>query len=167
MRTELYWVPGPWSGRLAIMPRPRGGDWLEEEIQSWHRYGVDVVVSLLTSDEIDDLNLADEGLLCRANGIDFYSFPVTDRGVPPSHDGFLEFIMKLVEQLVEGKDIAVHCRQGIGRAALVAICVIVSFGISPEAAIQKVSAARGCPVPETPEQRRWITEFVESLANAS
>jgi hypothetical protein len=47
MRTELYWVEGPWSGRLAIMPRPRGGDWLEEEIQSWRRSGIDVVVSLL------------------------------------------------------------------------------------------------------------------------
>ena len=35
MHTELYWIPGPWLGRLAIMPRPRGGDWLEDEIRSW------------------------------------------------------------------------------------------------------------------------------------
>ena len=51
MRTELFWIDGPWPGRLAIMPRPRGGDWLEEEIQSWRRSGVDLVVSLLTLEE--------------------------------------------------------------------------------------------------------------------
>jgi hypothetical protein len=43
MRTELYWIERPWRGRLAIMPRPRGGDWLDDEIQSWRRSGVDVV----------------------------------------------------------------------------------------------------------------------------
>src|SRR3954449_8644872 len=80
MRTELYWIEGPWPGRLAIMPRPRGGDWLEDEIQSWRRSGVDVVVSLLTREEIADLSLADEGELCRSNGIQFFSFAITDRG---------------------------------------------------------------------------------------
>src|SRR5438445_5914218 len=52
MRTELFWIKGPWPGRLAIMPRPRDGDWLENEIQSWRRSGVDVVFSLLMADEM-------------------------------------------------------------------------------------------------------------------
>jgi len=163
MRTDLYWVPGPWAGRLAIMPRPRGGDWLEDEIQAWRRSGVDVVVSLLTSDEIADLSLADEAALCRANGIEFIPFPVPDRGVPSSKEAVLELVTKLGEQLAVGKNIAVHCRQGIGRAALVAICLLVLSGIDPEAAIRQVSAARGCPVPETTEQRRWIADFAKSL----
>ncbi len=163
MRTELYWVQGPWPGRLAIMPRPRGGDWLEDEIQAWRRSGVDVVVSLLTPEEIGVLNLAEEGGLCRANGIPFFSFPITDRGVPATRDAFSDLVMKLAEQLAEGKNIAVHCRQGIGRAALVAICLLVLSGMSAEAAIQRVSAARGCSVPETPEQKHWIADFAKSL----
>src|SRR5258708_6582606 len=69
MKTELYWLQGPWTGSLAIMPRPRGGDWLEDEIRSWARSSVNAVVSLLTSDEIADLDLTDEGSLCEANGI--------------------------------------------------------------------------------------------------
>ena len=164
MRTELYWIEGPWPGRLAIMPRPRGGDWLEDEIQSWHQAGVDVVVSLLTREEQTELTLGDEEMLCRANGIEYISFPIVDRSIPPSLAAFSDQMLKLAEQLAHGKNIAVHCRQGIGRAALVAICLLVLSGIEPAAAIDRVGAARGCSVPETAEQRRWIVDFAKSLA---
>jgi protein-tyrosine phosphatase len=163
MRTELYCVPGPWPGRLAITPRPRGGDWLEDEIQSWRSSGVDVVVSLLTPDETADLNLEEEAKLSRANGLQFLSFPISDRGVPLSREAFSDLVMRLAQQLADGKYIAVHCRQGIGRAALVAICLLIFSKIEPEAAVQQVTAARGCSVPETPEQRRWIADFAKSL----
>src|SRR5438105_3269605 len=143
MRTELYWIEGPWLGRLAIMPRPRGGDWLDDEIQSWRRVGVDAVLSLLTPDEITELTLDDEEELCRANGIEFLSFPVPDRGLPPSMESFSALVTKLAGQLAAGKNVAVHCRQGIGRAALVAICLLVFSGVEPAAAIQQVGSARG------------------------
>jgi protein-tyrosine phosphatase len=148
---------------LAITPRPRGGDWLEDEIQSWRRSAIDMVVSLLTSEEVAELSLADEADLCRANNIQFFSFPITDGGVPSSREAFSDFVAKLAEQLAVGKNIAVHCRQGIGRSALVAIGLLVLSGMEPEAAIQRVSAARGCPVPETSEQRRWGADFAKSL----
>src|SRR5713226_5708258 len=163
MRTELYWIEGPWPGRLAIMPRPRGGDWLEDEIQSWRRTGVNVVVSLLTREEQTELSLADEGDLCRANGIEFVSFPIVDRGIPSSLEAFSDQVTKVVEQLANGKNIAVHCRQGIGRAGLVAICLLTLSGVDPAVAMERVSAARGCSVPETPEQRRWIADFAKSI----
>jgi protein-tyrosine phosphatase len=163
MRTELYWIARPWRGRLAIMPRPRGGDWLEDEIQSWRRSGVDVVVSLLTREEQTELDLPSEEALCRANGIEFVSIPIVDRGVPSSFETFSDQVIKLTEQLAHGKNIAVHCRQGIGRAALVAICLLALSGLDPAAAIERVGAARGCSVPETPEQRRWIADFAKSL----
>ncbi len=57
MRTNLYWIDGPWLGRLAISPRPRGNDWLEDEVRGWKQAGVDVVMSLLTEDERVDLGL--------------------------------------------------------------------------------------------------------------
>jgi hypothetical protein len=45
--TELHWVDGPWRGKLALAARPRGGDWLRNEISSWLGSGVATVVSLL------------------------------------------------------------------------------------------------------------------------
>ncbi len=162
MRTELYWVQGNNSGRLAVMPRPRGGDWLEEEIRSWRQAGVDVVVSLLTADEIADLSLADEEALCRANDIQFVSFPITDRGVPPSREAASALLAQLAGYLADGKSVAIHCRQGIGRAGLVAAGVLVLVGLDPATAIERVSSARGCPVPETLEQRLWIAQVANS-----
>ncbi len=163
MRTELFRVEGPWPGRLAIMPRPRGGDWLGDEIQSWRRSGVDVVLSLLTPDERAELSLAEEGELCRANGIEFLSFPIIDRGVPSSREAFSGQAAALAERLANGKNVAVHCRQGVGRAAVVAICLLILSGVERAAAVERVGSARGCSVPETPDQRRWVADFAKSL----
>lgn len=33
MSDGSYWIPGPWPGRLGIVPRPRGGDWFEDEMR--------------------------------------------------------------------------------------------------------------------------------------
>ena len=164
MHTELCRIEGVWLGHLAIMPRPRGGDWLEDEIQTWRESGVDIVVSLLTREEQTELNLADEEAMCRASGIEFISFPIVDRGIPFSYAAFLDLMSNLSEQLANEKNIAIHCRQGIGRAALIAICLLILSGIEVGAAIERVGAARGCSVPETPEQRRWIIDFARSLA---
>lgn len=46
MRTELHWVDGPWPGKLAIGSRPRGGDWLADEVADWHRAGIEEVALL-------------------------------------------------------------------------------------------------------------------------
>jgi hypothetical protein len=61
MRTELYPIDGPWPGHLAIAPRPRGGDWLEDEIRAWRRSGVDVVLSLLSREEEAEQPLLEGG----------------------------------------------------------------------------------------------------------
>ena len=163
MRTELFWINGPWTGRLAIMPRPRGGDWLEEEIRSWRQTGIDVVVSLLIAAERTEFDLGDEAAVCQANSIEFVSFPIADRAAPTSMAAFAELVAKLGEELAVGKNVAVHCRQGIGRAALVAICLLVSAGFDRTVAIGQVSLARGCVVPETPDQKRWIADFAASM----
>lgn len=163
MRTDLYWIDGPWLGRLAISPRPRGNDWLEDEVRAWRKAGVDVLVSLLTEDESADLGLTQEKKFCRTHGIQFFSFPIIDRSIPASRKAALDLVMKLEALLQAGKHIAIHCRQGIGRAALLAICTLIAFGMEAEHAIQRVSTARGLPVPETSEQRKWAIDFARSL----
>ena len=60
MATELHWITGPWPGKLALAARPRGGDWLEDEIAHWHHSGVDTVLSLLSPDEEPTHGLGDE-----------------------------------------------------------------------------------------------------------
>ena len=167
MKAELYWLHGPWPGRLAIMPRPRGGDWLEAEIRAWSRAGINAIVSLLAPDEIADLDLSEEERLCEANGIQFVSFPIPDRGVPSSKEAVANLGAKWIALLNDGNNIAIHCRQGIGRAALIVICLLVLSGIDPETAIELVSSARGIAVPETAQQRRWIVDFATQTTTSS
>ena len=77
----IFWVEGPWPAKLGTMARPRGGDWLEGEIQSWQRAGVAVVVSALMEDEVAELGLEQELALCSRFGVEFRSFPIADRCV--------------------------------------------------------------------------------------
>jgi len=79
MFTELFRVEGPWPGQLAISARPRGGDWLQEEVLAWRRAGIDVIVSLLEPWEAADLNLGNEAIQSEVTGIQFFSFPIVVR----------------------------------------------------------------------------------------
>ena len=46
MKPTLFWIPGHWLGKFAIIARPRGGDWLDQEVQALQSAGIDVLVSL-------------------------------------------------------------------------------------------------------------------------
>ena len=163
MRSDLYWIEGPWPERLAIMPRPRGGDWLEDEIASWQHLGIDAIVSALTREEIAELDLNQEKEQCEKAGIEFIDFPILDRGVPPSSKDTWELVHCLEQALSRGKKIAIHCRQGVGRAALLAACVLAASGVDLASAWARITAARGCSVPDTNEQREWVARFTRDM----
>ena len=163
MTPDLFWIPGPWRGRLAIAARPRGGDWLEDETRGLRQTGIDIVVSLLEEDEAAQLDLLDEGKAAEANGLRFLSFPIPDRGVPSSTPTAISLMANIAVALEEGKNVAVHCRQGIGRSGLIAAGVLMTSGMTPEQAIQVVSSARTTAVPETPEQRLWAQQLPSGL----
>lgn len=99
-------------------------------------------------------------------GIAFLSFPVEDRGVPASPGETLKLIRELDQYLAGGKSVGIHCRQGIGRSSLIAACLLVSAGETPNHAFKRLSRARGCEVPETAEQRQWVEAFAPKLSHA-
>lgn len=159
MNPDLFWIPGPWSGRLAIITRPRGGDWLVDEVKGWRRTGIDMVVSLLETDEAAQLDLAREAEAAEASNVRFVSFPIPDRGAPASTTAALSLIRVIADSLRNSKNVAVDCRQGIGRSGMIAAGVLVNSVITPEQAIETVSLARGQMIPETRGQRQWLKEL--------
>jgi protein-tyrosine phosphatase len=161
MRPEVFWIDRVGEGLLGIMPRPRGGDWLDGEIQALTKAGVNVVVSLLTANEVAELELQDEERLCGDCGLRFISFPIPDRGVPFSMPEAGCTIDLILAELQAGKAVAVHCRMGIGRSALIAACLLKSQGIGVDEAFAMISRARGFSVPDTEEQRQWVQGYGE------
>ena len=156
MRAEIYWIPGDPPLRLAVMPRPRGGDWLDSEMRSFRSVGVDVLVCLLTDDEIAELDLLEESTCCQAAGMEFVRFPIPDRAVPADEAAFALLVDDLGQQVKAGRGVTIHCRQGIGRSALLAARVLCALGDAPTNAFERIAAARGWDVPDTIEQRDWV-----------
>jgi protein-tyrosine phosphatase len=163
---DIFWIEELEGGRIGIMPRPRGGDWLGDELTALAKSQVEVLVSLLTTDEIVELELRDEERLCAEHGIRFVSFPIPDRGIPSSIPEATRTIDFISEELRSGKTVAVHCRMGIGRSALIVACLLASKGIAVDEAFTMISRARGFEVPDTEQQRVWVTSFVESRRSA-
>jgi predicted protein tyrosine phosphatase len=161
----VYSIAGPWQGRLACHDRVVATG-LKTKCVPGRKAGIDVIVSLLTPDEVFDFELAQEAQLSQTNGLGFFQLPIMDRGVPSSSDAALDLVEKLDQALAEGKNVGIHCRQSIGRSALIAAAILGRRGIEPEEAFQRIGSARGCAVPETSAQREWVTDFVRELTGA-
>ena len=86
MGAKVFWITGPWRGRLGIVPRPRGAEWLDDETRAWREAGIDIVVSFLEPAEEADLALTGESTSSAASGLEFRSFPIPDRSVPNSRE---------------------------------------------------------------------------------
>ncbi len=168
MTPDLYWIPGPWRGKLAVATRPRGGEWLADEFRSWKNVGLNSIVSLLEPDEATQLGLDDEASVARSLGLEFISFPIPDRGVPGSGVDLLRLMAKVTAELAKGRTVAVHCRQGVGRSGMIAAAALITSGASARDAADMVGRVRGVPVPETRDQLRWLEHFAsEHLVPAS
>jgi protein-tyrosine phosphatase len=159
MRTEIHWIPGKFPGKIGIMARPRGGEWLTDEIRSACKAGAKMVVSLLEAHEVKEFELDAEEALCLQNSLDFISIPIPDRGVPRGRPEMVHLVDRLKRSVGDGHNVVIHCRQGIGRSSLVAALVLLSLGISADTVFELISQARGSPVPDTPEQRQYALTF--------
>lgn len=164
MLTRVFWIVDGKAGALGIMARPSGGELLGEELLALRNTGVSALVSLLTPDEQRELDLCDERLLCEKHQIEFLAIPVADRQVPCDSTAYCQLAVLLSGYLAEGRRIVVHCRMGVGRAALMAAGILVAQGTTVDDAFLRIGSARGCSVPDTEEQREWLSGIAHLLA---
>ncbi len=156
---DIFWIEGNPPPQLAIVLCPRGGSELEDNLLRIRQSGVETLVSLLEEDEAAWLGLAGEGSMAGHIGLTFLSYPIPDVHVPQHAASFRVFVAGLAERLRAGERIGVHCRGSVGRAPLTAACTLIHLGWEPEAALKAIEKARGCVVPDTEEQLRWILRY--------
>ena len=159
----VFWINPGANGRLGIVQRPRGNEWLHDDLTALRHDGVDILVSMLTRTEAIELGLAREQVLCETLGIEFRSFPILDHSVPTAHREMHELAEALATERRHGKNIGAHCCAGIGRSSLLLAAVLCTEGISPERAFCLISKGRGLQVPDTAEQVEWLAGFANAL----
>lgn len=157
--TNIYWIRHAEKPRLAIVARPRGEEWLYDDLRQMKSSGIDILVSLLEPDEAINLGLAQEGELAQKAGIEFVSFPIADRTTPENRQNFCKLISDLTQALRIGKQVGVHCRGSIGRSTVLTASVLIESGWNAVEALRRIEEARGCLVPDTDAQQRWILNF--------
>ena len=101
--TNVYWLTGPWKGKVALAARPRGGDWLADDIAYWKRAGIRSILSLLTPGEQLELGLQDEWREMQRQGLEFSSFPIPDLQLPRSEAKLAEALEKVTGNLSNEK----------------------------------------------------------------
>jgi protein-tyrosine phosphatase len=156
---DVFWIEGTPPVGLAIVLRPRDNESLKGDLLRFRQSGVDVLVSLLEPSEATWLGLREEGLLAEAAGMHFISYPILDVHVPPDLASFRAFVAGLADRLRAGERIGVHCRGSIGRSTVTAACTLIHMGWNAKQALGAIEAARGCEVPDTEEQLRWILRY--------
>ena len=152
-----YWI----NQQIAIVPRPRGEDELEDEMNALREEGIDVIASMLPENEANQLGLQHEQSAAERAEIVFINFPIPVLGIPLEATAFVEFLVKLEEHLAAGRRVGIHCQASIGRSSTVVASLLIRSGISPDEAWTQVSIARGCAVPDTPEQRAWVDANIQ------
>jgi protein-tyrosine phosphatase len=156
---EVFWINGTLAPHLAIVLRPRGEDWLDDELRRMRANGIETVVSMLEPAEAEYLGLGAEKCEAENAGLNFLSYPIPDTQIPTDIPGFREFVTEVANRLTRGERIGVHCRGCIGRATVLSACALIRLGWDPSEALAAIERARGVPVPDTGEQEAWIKSF--------
>ena len=161
MKTEILWV----GDRLGIMPTPAGGEQLEDQMRELKSQGVDVVVCLLEPAEQRSLGLQGEGRVAEDVGLDFFHHPIEERGTPASKREFNALVEEVLPRMRGGERIVIHGRRGRGRSVILAASLMALTGYPVGLTFQRIGEASGQPVPDTAEQRLWVSEFISFLTS--
>ena len=120
------------------------------------------MVCLLSDAELRCLKVRDYAAAVRAHNLSYVNLPMIEMAAPDDFDEACALISDLRRRIEsEGEVLAVHCKGGIGRAGLVASCVLLALGRQSRArdAIGEVRRRRCKTAVETSRQEDWVVRY--------
>ena len=153
-------LPPPARGRLwlcgkhAIGPDPEG---------LLQRVGADGVVCLNEEHELGDRYPDYVAWLRRQPPERAVWFAIADLHAP-EFEQFVPLLTEVVDRVVAGDRLIVHCGAGIGRAGTTAVAVLVSLAVPLDEALDRVRRHRPAAGPEVGAQLELVRRLHEHLA---
>lgn len=165
MISNIYWINEDKIGnnKLGMMARPRGNDWLDNEIKSLKKREVDCFVSLLEKSEQWELELQEEKEICKKWEIEFINFPIKDVNTPDNEKEFMLLADNLTNKISQNKKIVIHCRMGIGRTSILIAAIMIKLGYKGTGIFELIGEYRKLKVPDTKEQKDWLLSIENKL----
>lgn len=130
---------------------------LREDVAAIRAWGAGLVVTLVEAEELALLGVPDLGDRARAAGMAWLHLPIVDFGVPDTafEEAWVTAGEAIRTRLRAGRDVALHCRGGLGRSGMIAARLLVELGTPAEVAIAAVRTARPGAI-ETPAQEAHV-----------
>jgi hypothetical protein len=138
-------------------------DWVEPQLAVGGRFPMEAAAQLVREQGVTRVvdvrrECCDDEEVLRRHGVVLLSLPTDDRCAVAQQmldDG----VCWVTAQLAAGHRVYIHCEYGIGRSALLALCVLAERGYPPLRALALLKKARW-KVSPSPEQlsafRAWI-----------
>lgn len=120
---------------------------MDRAVQLGNEHGISAVVDLRQEACDDELQL-------RAAGIGLLHLPTPDLE-PPSYEHLERGVDFVRERLKRGEKVLIHCQHGIGRSALLALCVLVDDGWDPLQALCHAKDRRWVVSPSQSQYEGW------------
>lgn len=128
-------------------------------------YRITTVACLLNTAELSCFRLRNYTATVVSSGLDLLVFPIVEMAPPDSVALTREFVHTIVDKLGKGENVAVHCRGGVGRAGVIAACVLLELGLatSGRGAIEQVRRLRCRQAIESYRQEKFVVQFAKSI----
>jgi ADP-ribosyl-[dinitrogen reductase] hydrolase len=160
-------LPGSRGKPLQPDTNPR----LAEEVKRMKETGIRAVVCLVSKEEAkgEGVVLKDYRDECAANGVEFFHYAIKSMKAPADSPAvLLEALLSPVLKLVrDGEGVAVHCKNGVGRAGTIAACLLLCLGFEDrqvDKIVKHLRAVRSPNCLQSAEQEAYVKAFSKHLA---
>jgi ADP-ribosylglycohydrolase/protein-tyrosine phosphatase len=155
-RIGLTFCPGKKQMDSTTGPWDRD---LDADLKVIQSFGAAALVTLMEDDELQEVKVSPERLRTRvtAHWMEWHHLPIQDVHTPNGHfeDLWVYSGLRLRKLLIQGRNIVIHCRGGLGRTGMIAARLLVELGLEPVEAIRRIRAARPGSI-ETRDQEKHV-----------
>ena len=140
-------------GRLLLHSMPGRYEAIENVWSQVKKDAVSAIVCLAEKNELREKS-SEYARALEAGAVPCLVLPfeIPDRGAPADRDNFWTLAGEVAKRLQAGESVLIHCAGGVGRTALLAVCVLLALGEPVIAARSAVSRA-GSTVETAPQSQ--------------